>query len=316
MNSKHKFLLIFFILGVLTVTLIKVFEAHSAQLTMLKSAISHSYKINSDVLLLRKNEKNFLTRLSWDEIKKFNANAAILENNLTYLSQLLKEQTELQDELAHLRNGLKVYQRDFEVTSQCYERIGIDFDHGLKGRLKQDYIKIETFIWQLETQEFAFRDLLEPYHHQLLKLSYSEKNFLLKPCHKYVDRFKSSLDVFVNLIDNDMFLDTGHKKLFIQMLTDYAASFYALSDAMLMLDQSPDSPLVALAQSARELEFMGRDISGQIVDRIISSEKGSRTYSTVMMLSFAFGLLSIALVPFLLLMTSNRPSWVLIDEKV
>jgi hypothetical protein len=63
------------------------------------------------------------------------------------------------------------------------------------------------------------------------------------------------------------------------------------------------------------MEAVVHNISTKIVEEIIASERGARTYSTLMMLSFAFGLLSIALVPFLLLMTSTQQSLILIDEK-
>jgi len=315
MRSRHKLLLIFFILISLFMILAKVFESHSAQMTILKEAIGHSYKLNSDVLVLRKNEKNFLTRLSWDEIKKFQANSVVLHNDIDYLFHLLSDQSHLQDSLIGIHKGLDAYKESFEKVYSQYEKIGIDYDHGLKGRVKQSFLKIDAFIWQVENEEFVFRDLLEPYRHQLLRLSLNEKNFLLKPSQKYVERFKTQVQILYEMLENENFLDQNHKRWFSDLINEYVDSFYSLASMILDLDHSPSSPLVSLSHTAREMEIVVHQISTKIVDGIIVSERGARTYSTLMMLSFAFGLLSVALVPFLLLMTSTQQSLILIDEK-
>ncbi len=315
MRPRHKFLLIFFILISLLMILVKVFESHTTQMTILKEAIGHSYKLNSDVLVLRKNEKNFLTRLSWDEIKKFEANSIVLQNDIQYLSGLLNDQRHLQKSLEQIHSGLNVYKSAFRKVITEYESIGIDYDHGLKGRVKQAFLKIETFIWQVENEEFAYRDFLESYHHQLLKILMNEKNFLLKPAQKYVDRFRTQVNILYEILESERFLDQNHKKWFADLISEYVTAFDELASMMLELEHSPNSPLLTLAQSAKEMESLVHNISRKIVEEIIASERGSRTYSTLMMLSFAFGLLSIALVPFLLLMTNAQQSLILIDEK-
>jgi methyl-accepting chemotaxis protein len=295
--------------------LAKVFESHTEQMTLLKEAISHSYKLNADVLVLRKNEKNFLTRLSWDEIKKFQTNTVVLKNDVDRLSEILGDKSHLQESLTKIHRELQLYKDSFSVVSKQYEKIGIDYDHGLKGRVKQAFLKIEAFIWQIENEEFSFRDLLEPYHHQLLKISVNEKNFLLKPAQKYVDRFKTHVNFLYEMLESEHFLTEEHKSWLSDLINEYAHAFYELSTMILELDHPPDSPLITLSHAAKEMEIIVHQISSKIVDEIIVSERGAKTYSTLIMLSFAFGLLSIALVPFLLLMTSTQQSLILIDDK-
>jgi methyl-accepting chemotaxis protein len=294
--------------------LIKVFEAHSHQMTVLKEAISTSYKLNSDVLVLRKNEKNFLSRLSWDDIKKFQTNSEILVEDLNTLSKLLSDKSELSYSLSKVSSSLQDYKKRFEAVCSCYEKIGIDYDHGLKSKVKQAYSRLEALMWHWENRESSDSENLQNYRHQTLKLAINEKNFLIRPSQKYIERFRTCVTEITQDIDGDLFLSKSDKQLFMSLLTDYSDLFYHLSNLMLEMDHSPNSPLVSLSQSAREIEALVQSISSKIVDDIIISEKGARTYSTLILLSFAFGMLSIALIPFLLLMTSqNQP--LLHDER-
>lgn len=316
MSSRHKFLLIFFILASLMLMLIKVFDSHSSQMTVLKEAISRSYKLNADVLVLRKNEKNFLTRLSWEEIKKFQTNSDVLTADLDMLSRLLADQNELSQSLVRVRTSLHDYRTRFETVCQCYEKIGIDYDHGLKGKVKQAYLRLEALIWHWENRDPTSWEHLQSYRYSTLKLSINEKNFLIRPTQKYVERFRTQLTQLGDTLEKDQFLSKADKELFTNLLHDYSESFYDLSDLMMEMDHSPHSPLIALSQAARDIETVVQHISSKIVDDIIVSEKGARTYSTVILLSFAFGILSIALIPFLLLMTGQNQPLLLDDRQV
>jgi methyl-accepting chemotaxis protein len=314
MTARHKFLLAFFLLVSFLVVLTKVFDYHSQQMTILKQAIGHSYKLNSDVLLLRKNEKNFLTRLSWDELKKFEANANVLIHDVEYLKSLLIEDTDLAESLDKVQASLTQYKHNFELVCDRYQKIGIDYDHGMKGKTRQSFLKIEAFLWQLENQDPSLKEKLKDYKHYLLKLSLTEKNFLLRPSQKYVERFKLYLEKFYEKLDEDELFTKTAQQDFYDYTNEYSEDFLKLAENLINLDYAPDSPLITLSQSAHDIEHIVRDISSKIVDDMITSERGARTYSTLMMFCFVFGILSIATVPFLLLMFGNQPAN-LMDEK-
>lgn len=314
MTARHKFLLAFFLLVSFLVVLTKVFDYHSQQMTILKQAIGHSYKLNSDVLLLRKNEKNFLTRLSWDELKKFEANANVLISDVDYLKSLLIDDNDLVESLNQVQASLTQYKNNFELVCDQYQKIGIDYDHGMKGKTRQSFLKIEAFLWQLENQDPSLKERLRDYKHYLLKLSLTEKNFLLRPSQKYVERFKLYLEKFYEKLDEDDIFTKTAQQDFYEYTNEYSEDFLKLAENLINLDYAPDSPLITLSQSAHDIEHIVRDISSKIVDDMITSERGARTYSTLMMFCFVFGILSIATVPFLLLMFGNQPAN-LMDDK-
>jgi methyl-accepting chemotaxis protein len=296
--------------------LTKVFESHLSQMSILKEAISYSYKLDSDVLLLRKNEKNFLTRLSWDELKKFETNATVLLSDAEYLRFLLDEQPELSESLLKIHESLTSYKTNFETVCDRYSKIGMDYDHGLRGKVKQAFLRIDAFVWNLENRDPSARVKLHDYQYALIKLSLTEKNFFLKPCLKYLERFKTYLENFLDDLEEDDFLPQSERQFFYDLIADYAQNFIQLSEMTMDLDHSPDSPLIKLSQSAHEIENLVHHVSSKIVDELITSERGARTYSMLMMLSFAFCILSIALIPFFLLMFGQNQSMILLDERV
>jgi methyl-accepting chemotaxis protein len=316
MTTRHKFLLIFFIFVSLVIMLAKVFESHSLQMTLLKDAISHSYKLNADVLLLRKNEKNFLTRLSWDELKKFETNATLILHDTDYLKLLLgDDDPEVSAALLKIHDSLIQYKNNFEIVCDRYEKIGIDYDHGLRGKVKQAFLKIESFLWNLNNYEPSARTRIQDYQYALMKLSVTEKNFFLKPSLKYVERFKTYLQNFLDELQEDIFLPHADRQVFYDLITDYSENFIQLTEMMIDLNHSPNSPLIRLSHAAHEVENLVHQVSAEIVDDLITSERGARTYSMLIMLCFAFGILSIAVIPFLLLMFGQNQPMLLLDER-
>jgi len=315
MTTRHKFLLIFFVIASLLMMLAKVFESHLMQMTILKDAISHSYKLDADVLLLRKNEKNFLTRLSWDELKKFETNATVLLSDAEHLRSLLADQPQLSESLLKIHERLTSYKKNFEAVCDRYATIGLDYDHGLRGKVKNGFLKIDSFVWNLENHDPSVRVKLHDYQYALMKLSLTEKNFFLRPSLKYLERYKAYLQNFLDDLDEDDFLPDGDKQIFYDLIADYSNNFKNLAEMMIDLDHSPNSPLITLSQSAHEIENLVHHVSAKIVDEIITSERGARTYSMLIMLCFSFGIFSIALIPFLLLMFGQSQPMILLDER-
>jgi hypothetical protein len=242
-------------------------------------------------------------------------NAMMLTNDAHYLRVLLDNQSHLTDSLLQINEGLLQYKKSFEIVCDRYEKIGIDYDHGLRGKVKQAFLKIEAFLWKLENNDPAIRDLLQDYQYSLLKLALTEKNFHIKPSQKYVERFKTYLENLLDDLEEDDLLPHAEKQDFSDLINDYAEYFIQLTEALIDLDHSPNSPLITLTHSAHEIQSLVYQVSSRIVDEIINSERGARTYSILIMLCFAFGILSIALVPFLLLMTSQHQPMLLLDER-
>ena len=293
------FVLVSFAIACVCACIINLTNYNYEQVSLLKEAIGGAHKLNTDVLLLRKNEKNFLTRLNWAEIKKFEANVRLLEQDVTYLVNLLEDKPHLVNSLETIQQSLDSYRRSFQTACEFNVKIGFDYDHGLRGKLKDTYYQSEDYIKSLhDYEDFA---LLE-YTNKLLALSVHEKNFLLKSSNKYYDRFLIGVKKIFDDIDNDPVLSESVKAELKGFIGDYLNTFKQLAEMIIHQQRDIKSPLEELSRSAHEIEYTVYYVSHKIIDEILMIEKGSRNFSSLAMFSFSLGLFALALTPFISLL--------------
>lgn len=305
MNTKHIFVLSAFALACVCACIVNLTNYNFEQISLLKEAIGGAHKLNTDVLLLRKNEKNFLTRLNWAEIKKFEANARVLEQDIAYITELLHDKPQLIESLTNIEQYIENYKQSFRVACEYNAKIGFDYDHGLRGQLKDRYYQIEDFIRSLdELEDFSSLE----YTNKLLALSVHEKNFLLKSSNKYYDRFLVGVKKIFDDIREDDSLGGEEKSQLKEYFKEYLSTFQKLADMIVHQQRDVKSPLEELSRSAHDIEYTVRHVSHKIIDEILSIEKGSRNLSSIAMLSFSLGLLALALTPFLSLLFGRHES--------
>lgn len=296
MNTKHIFVLISFAVACICACIINLTNYNYEQVSLLKEAIGGAHKLNTDVLLLRKNEKNFLTRLNWAEIKKFEANVRLLEQDVAYLMDLLEDMPHLVSSLNTIQNSLDSYRQSFQTACEFNVKIGFDYDHGLRGTLKDTYYQSDDYIRSLQSHN-DFPAL--SYINKLLALSVHEKNFLLKSSNKYYDRFLIGVRKMLDDIENEPTLSPVLKTELKGLIQDYLDTFKQLADMIIYQQRDIKSPLEELSKSAHEIEYTVYYVSHKIIDEILSIEKGSRNFSSIAMFSFSLGLFSLALTPFI-----------------
>lgn len=298
-SSKHMFVLASFAVGCLCVCMINLKKYNLSQVTSLKEAVSSAHQLNTDVLLLRKNEKNFLTRLNWAEIKKFESNTYVLEEHIAQLSRKLVDKPELAQNLDAIIVSLEKYKRSFKAACEFNVKIGFDYDHGLRGRLKDTYYQTEAYIKSLEDiKEF---EALE-YLNRLLALSVHEKNFLLKVSNKYFNRFSIGVTRILEDIGAEAALSPVLKNKLIEAIEDYHNTFEELAEMIVYQQRDIQSPLEELSKSAHEIEYTIYYVSHKIIDDFLSDETEQRSYSSLALFAFSLGLFILAIAPFLSLL--------------
>ncbi len=115
-------------------------SVHSAE-ELLKG--KKSYKLISDMLMLRRNEKDFMLRENSKYITKFEKNIAIFQENLKQ-SQF---STSLKSEVNQAIND---YARDFYLLTESYQIKGLTKSSGLIGELRAAVHKVEEVLVKLE----------------------------------------------------------------------------------------------------------------------------------------------------------------------
>jgi methyl-accepting chemotaxis protein len=101
--------------------------------------------LNADMLMLRRNEKDFIMRQSEKYITKLNKNVEVFKSTIaaSHLSQ----------ELAlDLLRKIADYQQGFDLLSQNYQRLGLTHELGLQGTMRNTVHKTEEIFKQFDQQ--------------------------------------------------------------------------------------------------------------------------------------------------------------------
>ncbi|MDN5069163.1 methyl-accepting chemotaxis protein [Aliarcobacter butzleri] len=146
-------------------------------------------ELDSHLLELRKNEKDFFIRLDLKYIDSFNK---LISENQVYieeLNSLLKNYNLDIAQLQEYNNLITLYKDTFNKFSAKQNEIGLTPESGLYGELRKSVHNIENFA-----EKSGNYELLST----IYNLRKQEKDFMLRRNLKYVDNFKSVIDPLIN----------------------------------------------------------------------------------------------------------------------
>ncbi len=169
------------------VSLAVIQQGFSQQLQLLDKTRLSISEIKVSMLMLRRNEKDFMARKDWKYVGKFQNNFEILTGKVSDLSQLLKEIDIDADNSNQLTEVFSEYQSVFLEYAGLTKTIGLDPKSGLYGALRQSVHKAEAALKELG-QIKSTRDML--------MLRRREKDFMLRLDLKYLNKFEVDFAVF------------------------------------------------------------------------------------------------------------------------
>ncbi|NQZ29715.1 MAG: methyl-accepting chemotaxis protein [Oceanospirillaceae bacterium] len=117
-------------------------SVHSAE-SMLKD--KQQYLLTSNMLTLRRNEKDFMLRLDIKYLTKFENNFSVFERNLAQSSLPASLQAQLTEAMA-------IYKKDFELLVAGYQQKGLTKTSGLIGELRTAVHNVEEELTALTSQ--------------------------------------------------------------------------------------------------------------------------------------------------------------------
>ena len=157
------------------------------QVAYLSQLLEQQQSIATDMMALRRHEKDFLSRKDMQYVQRFDQAAATASEALTELQQQLKQSSFSLPEVAQLQQQLKRYSEAFSALHKKQQTIGLHSEDGLYGSLRQAVHGVET----LAKDEGQYELL---YH--MLMLRRHEKDFMLRRDSKYMDRFDKQVASF------------------------------------------------------------------------------------------------------------------------
>jgi methyl-accepting chemotaxis protein len=281
------------IVGLLATIMIKFsFSAHQSEIN--QSLISIE-KLNSQMLVLRRNEKDFMARNDEKYIRKFSENMSILTDELEKLELRSKAiGFDHMEELNTLKTTFQQYDSTFTSIAQLKKEIGLTPKTGLYGALRNSVHAAETSIKELKDWELLAETLM---------LRRREKDFMLRLDSKYLDKFEKDFVVIEQTLNARDYL-SGIDEVRTNM-NAYARDFRALADKMKVLGLTPKTGLhgelrSTIHASEKAFNILSEHLNAYLVK---SKEHDDRLFLIVT----GTLLLLIALLNSLIYKSINRP---------
>jgi methyl-accepting chemotaxis protein len=149
--------------------------------------------IESNMLMLRRNEKDFLARKDLKYREKFITNAQIMQDNIQRLQAALVDNGIDSSLSVELEGVTSDYQQQFLTLVDLQRRVGLHPKDGLYGSLRNAVHQAEELIKALQDDRLA---------KDMLMLRRREKDFMLRMDLKYLEKFNKDLAVFHSDLDS------------------------------------------------------------------------------------------------------------------
>lgn len=174
--------------------------------------------IESNVLMLRRNEKDFLARYDLKYQTKYNENFEKLLKNVQRVVVGFESEGVNQNKVKDLENILNIYSQNFNKIVSVQQKIGLNQKDGLYGSLRVSVHNLEDLLKKNKNYKLQS---------DMLMLRRAEKDFMLRSDLKYLEKFNKSLGIFLEDIKEANLLNHDEA---IALLSAYSKDFYNLVD--------------------------------------------------------------------------------------
>ncbi|EAQ63162.1 Hypothetical methyl-accepting chemotaxis protein [Marinomonas sp. MED121] len=199
-------------------------------------------QVNSQMLMLRQYEKDFLTEFNLDSYQGFEQEYQALVNKIAKVelgfNQFGVDKSQAFNEL---KSSLEEYQQDFIGIYQRHTEIGLSQDQGLQAKLRGSILQAEELLLMANADSKLMLDMLT--------LRRLEKNFMLRKDALYLAQHKRQSKLFYVHITTSK-LPSQAKKQLILSIRGYQSAFTQLVQAYEALGLTQSQGLQGLMQGS------------------------------------------------------------------
>lgn len=217
MLIKHKLIANSVILALSLILMLVLLAYASNRLQHDISIAKDIGSVESLVLQLRRDEKDFLARKDLKYSKKFDSHMNALKKNVTALESDFTSIGLSIPEFLTMRNVLIQYDNSYKKLVKLQQRIGLHPKDGLYGELRNAVKNIEELIGK---DDFLILS-------EMLQLRRNEKDFMLRLDDKYVDRHQANSAILASSVQESNFTDQKKQQI-LELLSTYQQAFLAL----------------------------------------------------------------------------------------
>jgi methyl-accepting chemotaxis protein len=221
-NRRTAFLTVLAVVGIVSIILMATLQYRAmSDYRLLGEVRVLVSDIQTNVLTLRRNEKDFLARKDLQYRQRFVDNFDLLQANVRELSSGLQKSGVDDTKVKQFDAIIETYKGRFLQMVELQKAIGLDHEDGFYGRLRREIHQVEKIL-RLLHQDQLMKDML--------MLRRQEKDFMLRNDAKYIDRFDKDMVVMQSDLSH-AYLDQRAKRDISTALIAYERDFKALASA-------------------------------------------------------------------------------------
>ncbi|MGZ9897460.1 methyl-accepting chemotaxis protein [Shewanella gaetbuli] len=206
-------------ISIFALVLMFVLKQYSTNLQQQLAVASASViEIEKEIFELRKEEKDFLTRLDVKYLDKHNKNFEDLARLFDDVETVLDDRGIQTSALMGLKSSIQTYQKIFNEIVVLQKEIGLTPKTGLYGNLRAAVHNVETILDANDEDALLV---------VMLQLRRNEKDFMLRRLPKYIDTFTANIALFKDKV-SQTYLPANVKSELLANIDQYHNDFKAL----------------------------------------------------------------------------------------
>ena len=290
LNVKKRLLLNALVIGIGQIILLLLMLKQIDEISELGQAQRDLEHLNTNVLTLRRNEKDFIARKDLKYQQRLDNNYQILTKNISNLRGVFEQAGIDISPLNVLQQNVTDYHRAFTRLVELQREIGLGPKDGLYGGLRSAVHSVESLL----EQQSDYRLLSS-----MLQLRRNEKDFMLRLDLKYLDTFRDNISRFTQTIDNSNY-SAELKNRLISAVNDYQRQFEVLVEKQRKIGLSAEGGVMGEMRSIIHKTETSLDAMDQAGKENLASQKSAAVFFAILVF-----IVIIAAVMLLVMLTSN-----------
>ncbi|MFB2759375.1 methyl-accepting chemotaxis protein [Shewanella xiamenensis] len=264
-----------------------------------ESELSHAaqnvLELERDVLLLRKNEKDFFGRKDIQYVEKHKQVHASIDDMIPKLEKIFKKYDVPITSLESFDRNLNQYQQAFNEVVQLQQEIGLTLKTGLYGTLRTAVHNVESMLKEYDQLSLQVA---------MLQLRRNEKDFMLRREMSYVETFDANIALFNSSLRASS-LDFDAQNKIVALIEQYQKDFKSLvsKEQQLGLDEKQGT-MAQLIAANKLTESSADELHKLALKSIEDTEKSSRNIGIAVFLMIA---LILGIITYLIIRSIINP---------
>ncbi|MFB2643186.1 methyl-accepting chemotaxis protein [Shewanella bicestrii] len=264
-----------------------------------ESELSHAaqtvLELERDVLLLRKNEKDFFGRKDIQYVERHSEVHTKIDGLVSNLESVFKKYQVSTTSLESFDRNLNQYQVAFNEVVQLQQEIGLTPKTGLYGTLRTAVHNVESMLKEYDQL---------PLEVAMLQLRRNEKDFMLRREMSYVETFDANIAKF-NASLRVSSLDTDTQNKIAALIEQYQKDFKSLVNKEQQLGLSEKDGTMAKLIAANKLTEASADELHNLALKAIDDTESSSV--NIGILVFVIIALILAVITYLIIRSIITP---------